>query len=535
MAANTIELLRPLYSTVFGPFLGVHLYLLSIPEAPFVFILGPYFYMLLCAALPCLGAWLIFILASRGGTLAGLLIAAAFLLNPLTLEMADMPIYGFQYDLYALACLPLLIAAIELGWSLKRIVLIFLLGLAVKEEMFIAIGCICIYFALQTSKRRIAIALGTCALLYGVAAAMVINNHAPKVAFAPTIEAQNRLEQVGLPNALRSLITWPNNSALQPVQALSERAGPSAWIVALLSAWPGVLMAAYTGLIHKIGLFLPSLLWKAPYIWAIWWSFTALHLGRLQTNSHRKVGLALSALLLVLSVSALLGSASAALKVVTFQSRDSTTRNQLTKGFDVVKKLKRRDASLNQMLEQLDPKAIILPPETPGFIMVNRHRGIHRHAAPGLNHILVERLPLPFNSPEVAQRLTAGMPVAFESPEMQVVAYGFPTSSNDLTGDCHQTTCEVYIPHAGQYNLQAVYTKRGPAWPACTGYALYLNGTATPNPVLCLPTLFHSRSKASFGWLGSFPLSAGQNSISIRADETTVLYQLIAAPIAGVP
>ena len=111
MARNVVELRRVFVSTLFGNFIGLHLYWLNILEAIPVTLFSGYYFMVMCGGVlfaATISTYFIAIKYSQSTWFAAFL-AGAFALNPMTLSILDMRVYGFQYDIYALAFLPFLV------------------------------------------------------------------------------------------------------------------------------------------------------------------------------------------------------------------------------------------------------------------------------------------------------------------------------------------------------------------------------------------------------------------------------------------
>lgn len=285
LAANVLGIGRIFYTSVFYNMAGVHLYFFHILEAPFAHFFGPIFYAILPPILLAAGGGFVFATLTQSRVNRSLSALSTFTYTscPLMFAMGTMPIYGFQYDLYMLAMIPMLCWAILHGknWVFALAIVAFL---AVKEEVVVSGCCLAALAIVYVPTRRRGIILLLCCVGYFFLSRAILASHAnetPNSATLIVLAALKGREFELLKRLLSSaLLSVDQNMFIKTLSSIYQ-----------LSAWPHVIislpgqivafpLACFLALLSDLGFIVSfnhvDVLWKLIYFWA-----TALTLGSL--------------------------------------------------------------------------------------------------------------------------------------------------------------------------------------------------------------------------------------------------------------
>lgn len=535
MAANVVEYRRLFYSSVFNNFLGVHLYWYHILEAPFVAWLGGYFYMIIAPIAALLGsACLAGIIRTRGGspTLAWL-VAGSFMANPLTLSILDQPVYGFQYDVYALAFVPLLILALSLSNSTIIVIAALAVSLAVKEEMAIS-ACLIGFWFLFDKVRRIN---GLCVLvlsgLYGIVSGMTLRRFAADAYYAPTVEMAEKLERLGGLGLLEKLLVLPGSPVFSVFDRIWAEAGWGSLLALVFGGLPALPLFVFMCAVEALGVLHGTFFWKVPYFWAVAWGFAAISLAYVE----RRVGKGLCilpALGLAVTILKVSGSWYPAHAFYLPANLHAWTQNRIEamSGFSTPVELtdyKARKLEVATIKSVVKDSRIVIPPEVGAHLVAEFGVRMWRKAPPDNFFIVVDHEHRHFNTDSKFDPAFLRYPVVHQTARFTVLSSVDATRQSGITGT--RTEPNVFtlnVPRPGRYRISCHYSKDGRSWPTTRPSFLTIDGAREKLSVLPAPTIFQDEGRSSASFVADVTLDAGKAVLRFSSDDVLQVYGISA-------
>lgn len=373
---------RPFVSSVFGNMAAVHWYGWSLIEGPFLLLFGIKFYAVVSLAYVLCSLFS----ANQIGRSLGLpayspftLLTACFMcFNPLAWFCLNQAPYGFQYDLYALPLLPLLIAQIWCGSRLS-LAITLVLTLAIKEEIALALICSSLALGIFRRIRGRACFVGVCSLLYVSLANYFLTKFRDLTPNPATILAKDAMLK-----ALRPFIhaAFTRYELSNPIlNYFSEYHMATKWVGTFQSviAFPAALpLSLYNSLTMHTGLWAarsPESSWKYPYICGVSAGVSALYLLKLFSSLENEQGRKVLSSIVILTMAVTIPSAMSWLEVNP-EYQLSVPYNYALYGHlpfhlhlpDAVE-MRTRARDIEKIKEIAGESSVVLTPGSQGFLM----------------------------------------------------------------------------------------------------------------------------------------------------------------------
>ena len=544
MARNVVELRRVFVSTLFGNFIGLHLYWLNILEAIPVTLFSGYYFMVMCGGVlfaATISTYFIAIKYSQSTWFAAFL-AGAFALNPMTLSILDMRVYGFQYDIYALAFLPFLVWSVMCA-SDFWFILVAVATLMVKEEIAISVCLVGLYFVIWRPYRArggIVLAFGC---MYLCAAMFVLKHYALEAYVHPSLNVKSRLiEGGGLWSSLQTFSAISGNFVLDFAKECARLAGPIFYPLLAFSVLPTFPLTIFTAALYHNGfLSFDFLFWKIPYLWSLSWIFLAINIGRLMRRGRWAFRLGLCSSIGLFITSAFVYSQvwqrdqpayrlSNVWQFVigNFSNLDLPAMNPLSTYTE-------RKADL-QAIEKLRVGKSIALFSHGAFAPLGELNGrVHFKLAPGHNLLLIDRMNSMYNVVPPSVRDFSHLPLIFSSPRFLVFSFSVPKADerseieyiqSEIRGD---NMFSVKAISDGAYAVEVSYTRditNAAEYDAYFPITWALDGISQQTPTMHMATIGQTADDAARVVCGYVRLTAGMHLFSFPVMPATKVWQL---------
>ena len=542
MARNNYELKRFMTSTTYGNFLGAHLYLLNPFEAVPVAWLGGLYYMLIAGVIlagATMALYKIALVRARS-TLLATLMALSFAVNPLTWGILDMEVFGFQYDLYALLLLPLLI------WSILRartwiFALVLFLTLLVKEEIAMSVPLVGGYFICWPAYRRrgwITAGTGVAAFLLAM---LTLRHFAPESYQHTTFDVTKKLlDEGGLLASLKTLALPRGNCLLDFASRCNLITGPVIYLLLVASAWPMLPLSIFTSVLYQHDFLRLSLIyWKTPYLWACAWCFAALNMGYLMQRGQlwRHAVRALAGLAAIWSVvlfSQWLRAHPHYHPVNSWRMLNDDIEHLLVPSQRPLAEYRRRAEDIKQIEEKVGPAGIVIfinQPQSPIGELSGR---AHAKQLAGANFILMDTMTPQWNDLPPTAASFAYLPVAFQSPRFTLLALSvipLEAAPAETSREAHAefTAFDIEVKTAGTYAVEIAYTLAIVDGKHFTGYpavAWQLDGVVQTTGVMQIGTIGATAVDAARMYCGDHKLTPGRHRLTFPSPPGQVVYHI---------